>query len=138
MVIYQQHSTKQPKIEIKEEKKNQKDNQKQGAYNHLKSLSSSVRSLISMPDSLMAAIVLGSSSRAVSASFERDVAALPIALRIQRKNRCIRTKCLKEKKKLCHQTSEDLDIYNQNLLKIRERRERKGERGGKQETISKL
>lgn len=32
-----------------------------------------------MPESLMAAIVLGSSSRAVSASFERDIAALPIA-----------------------------------------------------------
>ena len=36
----------------------------------------------------------------------------------------------KGEKKLCHQTSEDLDIYNQNLLKIREGRERKGERGG--------
>ena len=46
---------------------------------HLKSLNSSVRSLISIPESLIAAIVLGSSSRAVSASFERDVAALPIA-----------------------------------------------------------
>lgn len=46
---------------------------------HLKSLNSSVRSLISMPESLIAAIVLGSSSRAVSASFDRDVAALPIA-----------------------------------------------------------
>lgn len=32
-----------------------------------------------MPVSLSAAIVLGSSSRAVSASFERDVAALPNA-----------------------------------------------------------
>ena len=36
----------------------------------------------------------------------------------------------KGEKKLCHQTSEDLDIYNQNLLKIRERGERKGEKGG--------
>ena len=36
----------------------------------------------------------------------------------------------KGERKLCHQTSEDLDIYNQNLLKIRERGERKGERGG--------
>lgn len=48
---------------------------------YLKSLSSRVRSLISIPESLIAAIVLGSSARAVSASFERDVAALPIAYR---------------------------------------------------------
>lgn len=48
---------------------------------HLKLLSSIVRSLISMPESLTAAIVLGSSSRAVSASFEREFAALPRAYR---------------------------------------------------------
>lgn len=35
---------------------------------YLKSLSSRVRSLISMPESLTAAIVLGNSSRAASAS----------------------------------------------------------------------
>jgi hypothetical protein len=52
---------------------------------HLKSLNSNVRSLISMPESLIAAIVLGSSSRAVSASFERDVAALPTACQPERK-----------------------------------------------------
>lgn len=46
---------------------------------YLKSFNSRVRSLISMPESLIAAIVLGSSSRAVSANFERDIAALPIA-----------------------------------------------------------
>lgn len=38
-----------------------------------------------MPESLMATIVLGSSSRAVSASFERDSAALPIAYRIYKR-----------------------------------------------------
>lgn len=32
-----------------------------------------------MPESLIAAIVLGSSSRAVSANFDRDIAALLIA-----------------------------------------------------------
>jgi len=52
---------------------------------HLKSLNSNVRSLISMPESLIAAIVLGSSSRAVSASFEKDVAAFPIACQAGRK-----------------------------------------------------
>ena len=40
----------------------------------------------------------------------------------------------KGEKKLCHQTSEDLDIYNQNLLKIRARGKRK-RGGGEQETI---
>jgi hypothetical protein len=45
----------------------------------LKSLSSNVRSLISMPESRMAAMVLGNSSRATSASFSIEMAALLIA-----------------------------------------------------------
>lgn len=50
-----------------------------GSNYYLKSLNSRVKSLISMPESLIAAIVLGSSSRAVSANFDRDIAALLIA-----------------------------------------------------------
>lgn len=46
---------------------------------YLKSLSSRVRSLISMPESLTAAIVLGNSSRAASASIVNESAALLIA-----------------------------------------------------------
>lgn len=46
---------------------------------HLKSLNSRVRSLISMPESLTAAKVLGSSLRAVSANFAKEVAALSMA-----------------------------------------------------------
>ncbi len=48
-------------------------------FPHLKSLSSNVRSLISMPESRMAAMVLGNSSRATSASFSIEMAALLIA-----------------------------------------------------------
>lgn len=66
--------------------------QKERFDDHLRSFSSSVRSLISMPESLMAAIVLGSSSRAVSASFERDIAALPIAYRTFKNKRHIGTR----------------------------------------------
>lgn len=64
-------------------------NYKNLSGHHLKSLSSRVRSLISMPESLIAAIVLGSSSRAVSANFARDVAALPIAYKRGSRNRLI-------------------------------------------------
>jgi len=46
---------------------------------YLKSLSSRVRSLISMTESLTAAMVLGNSSRAASASIENEFAALLIA-----------------------------------------------------------
>lgn len=56
-----------------------------GYFYYLKSLNSRVRSLISIPESRIAAIVLGSSSRAVSASFERDIAALRIAYKREKK-----------------------------------------------------
>lgn len=46
---------------------------------YLNSLNSRVRSLISMPESLMAAKVLGSSWRAVSANLAKEDAALPMA-----------------------------------------------------------
>lgn len=52
---------------------------------YLKSLNSRVRSLISMPDSLIAAMVLGSSSVAVSANLARDVAVLRIAYKPETK-----------------------------------------------------
>lgn len=42
-----------------------------------------------MPESLMAAKVLGSSSRAVSANFAKEVAALPIAWMCVRKHEAI-------------------------------------------------
>lgn len=51
----------------------------QGYALYLRSLNCRVRSLISMPESRTAAMVLGSSSRAVSASFAREIAALFIA-----------------------------------------------------------